>query len=542
MWLALVLALGGVQSGCGGEDPYADSDGDGVRDGEDCDSTSSARWKRVQAYSDADRDGFGDTSPSSVCIGNALPESFSHETGDCAPRDATRWRLEDGLYEDTDRDGVASGPARLACVGSDLTGYSRTKDADDCDDSDPAVWALRELYPDEDRDGVAGGTRGPRCVGTTLPPGTSETALDCAPQEASRYQLLSYRFRDADGDGISVPEASSVCAGKALPMGYLLESLAPTDCDDTRADRWRLLDVYPDTDADGVGSGSVEQRCSSDGPEPGYVQTQGDCAPTDSSRWVPRAYAYRDADGDGATVAESGQVCSGASLPRGYLPWGASPDCDDTNASARVSWSVFADTDGDGVGAGPTVTLCAGTTRPAGYSDKGTDCDDSRAAVHHALQAYVDEDSDGVGAGSASSFCTDGSVPAGYSSQGTDCAPGDALTWQLLAYQHVDADRDGSTTPASGSVCTGAPLPPPYAASASGNDCDDADPGLHLWRVLYPDRDGDGVGAPPRAVLCLASEAPPPGSSVYGFDPNDSNPDVKELVEDPELDAILLGG
>ena len=46
----------------------------------------------------------------------------------------------------------------------------------------------------------------------------------------------------------------------------------------------------------------------------------------------------------------------------------------------------------------------------------------------------------------------------------------------------------------------------PYFASPSGNDCDDTDP----------------------------------RRSRYGFDPDDSNPDVKDVAADPALDLLLL--
>jgi hypothetical protein len=286
-----------------------------------------------------------------------------------------------------------------------------------------------------------------------------------------------------------------VCSGTSLPNGYTLgPGNLGSDCDDTNASLRVTWNVFPDEDRDGVGSGSRVEVCASITRPDGYSDTDTDCAPVDASRWRGFTYQYRDADGDRFTVAAGGSLCAGASLPPGY-----------TNT--------------------PT----------------GDDCDDAQPSVHHTVQVYRDEDSDGVGAGDVSSFCTDGSVPSGYSSQSTDCAPDSALSWRLLAYQHVDTDGDGATTPASGTVCTGTTLPLPYFTQASGNDCDDSDAQRSLWRVLYPDRDGDGVGAPPRTVPCLGPDGLFSGHSVHGFDPDDSDPDVQDLTEDPSLDAILLG-
>ncbi|MFY0583038.1 hypothetical protein ACN28S_59980 [Cystobacter fuscus] len=82
--------------------------------------------------------------------------------------------------------------------------------------------------------------------------------------------------------------------------------------------------------------------------------------------------------------------------------------------------------------------------------------------------------------------------------------------------------------------------PPPYTPAASGNDCDDADSARFLWRVLYPDRDGDGVGTPPRVVLCLDDGPTPPGYSIYGFDPDDSDPASRDPADESELDEFLF--
>jgi hypothetical protein len=600
MWMVLALALGGAQLGCDGgttePNPNGDSDGDGVVDSEDCDDTSNQRWKQVRVYKDVDNDGHGFGSVVTLCTGDTLPGGYAAAADDCAPQDATRWRLpDDFIYADRDGDGVASATPLKLCVGAGLpSGYKAAlaEGEDDCDDADAKVWTRRALYGDWDGDGFPGGVSTQRCVGATLPAGTSETATDCAPEDPTRYTMVRYAYRDADGDGRTVAESGEVCGGLTLPKGYAQTPGLP-DCDDTRATVWQELVVYADSDGDGVGSGAQQEtRCSGSIPEPGYSQLTGDCAPDDSTRWMTRSYSYRDADGDGARVAESGQLCTDNVLPAGYFTSAGSSalDCDDTNPLARVTWNVFADADNDGVGAGPAVVLCAGTSRPSGYADTGTDCapdepslwrgatyqyrdadgdsftvasggslcagaslpagytnspngndcDDSRADLYQGYQAYVDEDGDGVGAGSAAPLCTSGPLPGGYSPQGTDCAPTDAASWQRLSYKYVDADGDGRTVPSTGDVCTGAKLPASYANTATGNDCDDSNPALYLWRVLYPDRDGDGVGAPPRVVMCLDDGPVPPGHSIYGFDPDDSNPATAWPTEEPELEVLLL--
>jgi hypothetical protein len=602
MWLALALALGGAQLGCDEpptvEEPGKDSDQDGVPDSEDCDDSSRLAWRWVQAFPDEDRDGHGAGTLKSYCAGDKPPANTATTADDCAPQDITRWRRVEGLYyTDADRDGTVSATPAGTCLGPDAAAYTLSQGTD-CDDADARVWRLLSLYTDGDKDGYAGGAAEPRCIGALLPSGYFETSQDCAPTDPARYQLLSYSYRDADGDGVTVYAPGQVCTSSLLPSGYATTSSGASDCDDTRADRTHTTGLYPDTDGDGVGSGFLEQRCLGAGStsEPGYAKTPGDCAPDDRTSWARLYYTWRDADGDRAWVSQEGDMCIGSyTLPAGYSASrpAVTTDCDDTNATASVSWTVFPDTDNDGVGAGSSVTLCAGLTRPAGYAAtggdcapddgsrwqnltyqyrdadgdtftvassgslctsggglpagytntaKGNDCDDTSADVYQGLQGYPDEDGDGVGAGTAATFCTSGALPPGQSPQGDDCAPSDARSWQRLSYQYVDADGDGRTVPSSGAVCTGSTLPLPYLTRATGNDCDDADAARFLWRVLYPDKDGDGVGVPPRVVLCLDDGPAPPGYSIYGFDPDDSKPGVTFPPEDPALEVLLLDG
>ncbi|HWE28901.1 MAG TPA: hypothetical protein VHB97_12910, partial [Polyangia bacterium] len=131
---------------------------------------------------------------------------------------------------------------------------------------------------------------------------------------------------------------------------------------------------------------------------------------------------------------------------------------------------------------------------------------------------------------------TDGSTPAGYALTGTDCAPADATRWQELAYSYVDNDGDGYTVGLSGQVCAGATLPKPYATVANGNDCNDADPSLYRYVVLYTDADGDGVGTMPRQIPCLGATLPA-GWSIYGDDVDDTDP--TQQLDDTDIDDLL---
>jgi hypothetical protein len=418
---------------------------------------------------------------------------------------------------------------------------------------------------------------------------------DCDDGDPLVWRELPYSFRDADGDGRSRPVSGTICSGTSLPPGYFAAPLpGGTDCDDADPAVSSAVAGYVDIDGDGVGDGSPMSFCTAGGLPPGSAATRGDCAPADPARWIGRPYSFRDADGDGAAVAEAGMVCSGAMLPPGCLdaaPPGVPLDCDDTDPAVSVVLSLFADLDLDGFGAGPVQLVCTSGAPPAGYSTTGTDCadddgavwvarpyaavdldgdgvtvaaqgtrctagvllppyypapmgndcDDANSAVSVALTVYADLDGDGFGAGPALLACTSGSPPSGFSLLGTDCDDGNAARWALLTYKGIDADEDGVTVSANGQLCTDGTLPPPYKAAASGNDCDDTDPALTHNAVLYPDQDGDGIGAPPRQILCLGNVSPA-GLSHGGYDDDDGDPAVIEDDDEDELLHLILLG
>jgi hypothetical protein len=413
---------------------------------------------------------------------------------------------------------------------------------------------------------------------------------DCDDHDPNVWQLLPYRFRDVDGDGHTVAASGEICSGASLPSGYLLLPGEP-DCDDGNPAVFTQVIGFPDADGDGFGDGLSMTFCTAGELPQGFARFSGDCAPLDPTRWQVLPYSFRDADGDGAAVPETALVCSGAGLPPGYLdaaPAGRPLDCDDTNPDVSIPLTVFADGDGDGFGAGPGQLACTNGAPPAGFSASSTDCDDGNATVwislvytavdfdgdgvtvpalgtrctagvllppYHAtpigndcddtnphvsvaLTVFADGDHDGFGAGSGQQACTDGSTPDGFSTSGTDCDDGDASRWVLVTYQGIDADDDGFTVPATGQLCTDGTLPPPFRANQRGNDCDDQDPTVTHVAVRYPDQDGDGVGAPPRQILCIG-DSTPSGFAVGGYDEDDTDPNVIETDEDDDLDLIL---
>jgi hypothetical protein len=366
-----------------------------------------------------------------------------------------------------------------------------TADADANASADGAVDADETVDADASADATA-----PPDAADTAPPDAADSApeagidatTDCAPGDPTLWQLLPYTFRDGDGDTYTIPQSGTVCSGSTLPPGYSNVANGD-DCDDTNPNVFVLAPVYVDVDGDGVGAGASQTMCIGTSAPPGDSLTGTDCAPADPTEWQLLPFEYRDGDGDTYTVGMSGEVCAGAALPAGYADSAKGDDCDDTNPLIYDWVTVYADTDGDGVGAGPSSLVC-----------------------------------------------TNGSVPAGDSSSGTDCAPTDPTRWQMLPYGFVDLD--GYTVPQTGTVCSGAALLPPYYATAHGNDCDDTNPALWQWEIVYPDNDGDGVGALPLQILCEGSTFPA-GYSHYGDDEDDTNASIGPLPPEDLLGLFL---
>ncbi len=418
--------------------------------------------------------------------------------GDCDDQNPARWILRDYAHRDADGDTRTVPSEGTVCSGTTLPeGYFTAPQGTDCDDADPLAFQMVSGYLDADRDGFGDGELLSFCTSGALPTGHVATAGDCAPADATAWRVHTYAFRDEDGDGAVIVSVGTVCAGATLPAGYLLQrpGARPLDCDDANAAIFESLGGYVDADGDGFGTGQLITFCTAGALPAGHATTAGDCAPATPTAWTMRSYTHRDVDGDGAAISSPGEVCSGAALPAGYLP-----------------------------------------QAPAG---RPLDCDDGDAQIFESMTVYADGDGDGFGAGAAQQVCTDGTSPPGTSILSTDCDDGAAERWMSLTYVAVDQDGDGVTTPAAGARCTAGLLLPPYYASAIGNDCDDGDPTLRRFTVLYRDGDGDGAGASPRQVRCLGASIPG-GFSVRGYDEDDADPAVIESEDFEDLLDLVL--
>lgn len=505
--------------------------------GDDCDDGDRWRYLTLTGYADDDLDGAGTGSALAVCTNGALPAGYAFTAGDCDPLDGTAWQDLVYSYLDSDGDGVTLESAGVVCAGAALpAGYQTAPGPyyySDCDDADRDVSFAIAVYPDTDGDSYGAGDRVVLCSGgPVVPSGWSGFGGDCEPGDPARWQLLSYAGVDADLDGHAAAASGTVCAGAALPPPY--SPWGGEDCDDGDPSRWRLLSGYADDDGDAVGAGSLVEVCTSVVLPDGIVESGGDCAPSDPSAWRLLA-GYADADDDAVGAGALVEVCTSVALPHGVVASGG--DCAPSDPAAwRPVAYTFRDADGDTRTVAEAGSLCVGAQAPAGYTSvrSGDDCDDLDPTVWTTVAAYFDADGDGTGAGPSLAFCTDGSIPADHAPRGGDCAPTDAAAWRVASYAYMDGDRDGYTVKEAGQVCAGATLPDPYRAAANGNDCDDDDPALYRWVVLYRDLDGDGVGAGTRTIPCLG-EAIPEGFSTGGYDADDSNPGVQSVAAGDDL-------
>lgn len=154
--------------------------------------------------------------------------------------------------------------------------------------------------------------------GSTTNEGSGNTTPGSGTDSGSGSGSSSPGSTTADTDSDGVADEQDVCPGED---------------DALQVTRYRLTDA----DSDGYADGSLSAKvCPSN---TAYTLTlaqvvYNDCDSANAAKWQMLAYSHRDADNDGHSIASSGSLCTGASLPAGYLTSSlGTTDCDDTNAS-----------------------------------------------------------------------------------------------------------------------------------------------------------------------------------------------------------------
>jgi hypothetical protein len=391
-----------------------DADGDGFRQGEDCDDDNPTVFPgALESCNGIDDDCDGDVDEDAV---------------DPAP-----W------FADVDGDGFGDPDSvTMACEPPS----SHVADATDCDDADATVFpGADELCNGVDDD----------CDGDV-----DEDATDDAPTW----------YADADGDGYGVDGPTTTAQACAQPSGYEAE---PGDCDDGDAA------VFPGADelCNGVDDDCDELVDEDDALDAStwYADADGDSYGDPDSVTtaceLPSGHVVDDQDcddGDAAVHPGARELCNSVD-----------DDCDgdvDEDAIDAPTW--YADADGDGYGVdGPTTTVQA-CAQPSGHEAVSGDCDDGDAAIHPGAsdacdgvdndcdgavdEGVADTDADGV-ADCFDGACTvsvpaAGSTPIDATCEGEPITIGDpwdvVLEWQWDRLSSPSYVGDCATTPKVG--------------------------------------------------------------------------------------------
>ena len=253
-------------------------------------------------------------------------------------------------------------------------------------------------YPDGDNDRYAtSATASQQCpdgsrtsfgscpLGFVAP--AASPGIDCAASDPAAYRQMSTMI-DADGDSWCMgTTVQMLCVGNAPPAGRRFTSTCTTnaDCNDANASLFQSLNVRVDSDGDTFcAAGTAFTECSGTGPLPGRRLATA-CASTvdcnDSSATAFLSYVVRsDSDNDGYCFGVSSTQCAGSSLPpntRLSSACNATEDCKDTNPYAGATcvqvgayWTGPAQKD-CGLGFPQSIAVSLSSSCPAGFSRSG---------------------------------------------------------------------------------------------------------------------------------------------------------------------------
>lgn len=360
-----------------------DDSGETGETGEETGEETGDPCTEITWYADADSDGYGDLSVTSVAC--EQPIGFVADATDCDDGNGSAFpgntevcdgvdndcsgTVDEGVtttyYADADSDGYGSNAVtQFAC--SAPTGY--TEKGDDCDDAEAAY-----------------------------NPGAAEE--DCT--DPADYNCDgSTGYADADSDSWAACEECNDADATINPTAAESCNSTDDDCDGDVDEDLATATFYQDADSDGFGNEGISvETC--DGAPAGYVADGSDCDDADSTAYpsAPEdctssddlncdgSAGGDDSDGDGWRSCEECddanpdanpgelEACDGGLVDE---------DCDgliddeDLDVSDQGTWYTDADADGYGDSTGSTLAC----DQPDGYVGNGEDCDDGSADAY----------------------------------------------------------------------------------------------------------------------------------------------------------------
>ncbi|MSQ02055.1 MAG: lamin tail domain-containing protein [Myxococcales bacterium] len=514
-----------------------------VTNDDDCDDADATTFPGVAeedsttaCMSDADGDGFGDTTaPSGGTAGTDCDDARSGVNPDGTETCGTAYDDDcDSSTNDTgavgcttyyyDGDNDTYGKSTLSQCTCTTSGSYDVTNSTDCDDSDAdtfpgaaSVESVTSCRNDDDNDGygdttvTSGVTAGTDCDDTRSAVNTAATETcsttydddcDSSTNDVGATGCTTYYY-DGDNDGYAITTSSQCTCTSSGNYDITGTTSANDDCDDTDDEISpgdpELCTTTADDDCDGGTNDVGATGCTTyfyDGDADGYgITTSSQCTCTSSGLYTVAGVTSANDDCDDTLAAVSpgdAEVCATT----------YDDDCDGSSNEVDASdcTTYYYDADSDGYGL-LTTSQCAcassGSYTVTGTTSANDDCDDTRATVSPAdlevCSTTYDDDCDGssneVGASDCTTYYYDGDSDGYGLLTTTQCACGSSGSYTVTGVTAANDDCDDTRAAVS-------PADPEVCSTTYDDDCDGSsnEAGAADCTTYYYDGDNDTYG------------------------------------------------